>query len=209
MYLINGSSDLLTIRNYIGASDVSDVSDQDIIDLVELNESEIFSESSVQFYSTTVTELYDGDNTGQLYLNHFPVESVSSLIVNGSTFTNYNVYKDINLIKLPNYIYGQLYGQVFIKGLQNVSVTYTYGCLSSEDPNYFNLARKLCFKMTEKDLLIRLSNNKSGGLVSERLDSYQFSYGPRGAYGNSILELNNDIQDLWLKVGRKVMATVF
>jgi len=78
------------------------------------------------FAMTTYTdEKYDGDNTGTLLLNHWPIDTVSSLIAytGGTALTedsDFVVYADEAIIKLMN-------GAVFPTSLREVKITYDAG----------------------------------------------------------------------------------
>ncbi len=66
-------------------------------------------------------EKYDGDGTDILYLERYPIISVTTLIVDDVTITSayYFLYSNMGKIKLD--------GSIFTKDYQNISITYSAG----------------------------------------------------------------------------------
>ena len=81
----------------------------------------------ITFEPVTYTEeLYDGDGTDNLFLNHVPVISVSELkIYNGSTWDTIDAADYALYLKLGKIILTA--GDKFLTGPQYVSVTYSAG----------------------------------------------------------------------------------
>jgi hypothetical protein len=82
--------------------------------------------------TTSYTEEYSGDGTGILLLAHTPVVSVTSLAIEGGTYSasDYEVYTDhIELESSnPDEISGALgLNAIFPKGEKNISITYVAG----------------------------------------------------------------------------------
>jgi len=100
-----------------------------------------------QFASAEYTEYYDGDGEDKLFLDNFPIVSVTSIYDDPD-----RVYPAGTLIASTNYIlykrygYVQLYGSVFSAGAQNIKITYKggYGTGAGEIamPNDIKMALK-------------------------------------------------------------------
>ncbi|MHB1334517.1 MAG: head-tail connector protein [Candidatus Humimicrobiaceae bacterium] len=76
----------------------------------------------VTMINTTYTaEKYDGDGTDVLYLDRYPIVSVTTLIVDEVTITSadYLLYASGGKIRLT--------GSIFTKDYQNISITYSAG----------------------------------------------------------------------------------
>jgi len=73
--------------------------------------------------STYTTEKYDGNDTDSLFLKHYPIVSVSELIIGDDTLTasDFVIY-DEGYLKIDSDTYS-----IFTKDVQNVSVTYIAG----------------------------------------------------------------------------------
>jgi len=68
-----------------------------------------------------LTEEYDGDGTTVLWVDYYPINSITSLTINGETINedDYYLYEKLGKIVLN--------GLVFTKGYQNVEITYNVG----------------------------------------------------------------------------------
>ena len=73
--------------------------------------------------STYTTEKYDGNDTDSLFLKHYPIVSVSELIIGDDTLTasDFVIY-DEGYLKIDSDTYS-----IFTKDVQNVSITYNAG----------------------------------------------------------------------------------
>ena len=73
--------------------------------------------------STYTTEKYDGNNTDSLFLKHYPIVSVSELIIGDDTLTasDFVIY-DEGYLKIDSDDYS-----IFTKDVQNISITYIAG----------------------------------------------------------------------------------
>ena len=73
--------------------------------------------------STYTTEKYDGNNTDSLFLKHYPIVSVSELIIDDDTLTasDFVIY-DEGYLKIDSDDYS-----IFTKDVQSVSITYIAG----------------------------------------------------------------------------------
>jgi hypothetical protein len=92
--------------------------------------------------SQTVTnEYYDGDGSGELWLNHTDIGTISSLSVdedyNGTfvsvTTSHVIVYAKQGRIVLDTARYSAIAVESFTKGNNTVKITYTYGNASPDD----------------------------------------------------------------------------
>jgi len=74
--------------------------------------------------STYTTEKYDGNDTDSLFLKHYPIVSVSELIIGDDTLTasDYKIYNDEGYLKIDSDDYS-----IFTKDVQNISITYIAG----------------------------------------------------------------------------------
>lgn len=88
-----------------------------------INRATDFLEKKVLFRgikARSYTETYDGEGTAELFLNNYPVTSVTNVSIDGTVLnsTDYEVSKDTGIIRF--------YG-LFPEGSSNVTVTYTAG----------------------------------------------------------------------------------
>ena len=79
--------------------------------------------------STYTTEKYDGNDTDSLFLKHYPIVSVSELIIGDDTLTasDFVIY-DEGYLKIDSDDYS-----IFTKDVQNVSITYIAGWGTERD----------------------------------------------------------------------------
>jgi len=104
---------------------------------------------------TYTTELYDGDGTTVLFLKHGPLVAVSELIITSGGVEDTIPSTDYVAELFPAKI-TLTEGDAFIRGVQNVSVTYTAGHSTVPDIVQFAGVRLL------QHYLRKWSDNRSG-----------------------------------------------
>ena len=152
----------------------------------------LLTSTNKKFEETEVTEVYDGDGSSKLFLRHYPVISISSLII-GTTSKDdddYYLYDDIGKIVLKN-------NALFVENKRNVSIIYKWGFV---DEDILKLAKRACFLLASRLVLFAKGNYDSQGLVSEKLDQYTLRY-DNMPYGNQIKDIDNEIQRLIVRIG--------
>ena len=210
MYLLDGVSQ---VRHFSGISDTTVISDEDIVFYIESEESKIFLDCGIKFYSVIVqNELYDGDDTSALVLKNYPVISVEELVVDGTTIgpSDYYFYKDKGMIRLKNGEFESIEG--LGNSYQNVSVSYTYGCPDFEDTSMFKVAQLLVVYTASRDVLYAAgcqSTSEQSGIRTEKLAEYSISYDVNGTYINRLKYLNSLISELSRSLGWTTGARIF
>jgi len=81
------TSDVARTAGLVIASLPSNITEANITSHIEDSESVIDRMCNTKFASTSVTEYYDGNDMRTMMLDHFPVISVSSLTIRGTSIT--------------------------------------------------------------------------------------------------------------------------
>jgi hypothetical protein len=197
--LLNGSTDIMMLRQFTGATSAMVISDDQINYFITSEESLVLKKIGMTFVDTIADEMYDGLGDKTLVLNNYPLRSVSMLEVDGSSVlqSNYYVYTDKCKLVLKN-------GYFSSNNPQNVHVIYTYGVPSAQDPITFELAKQIAFKEVAKKIFLQTGNADSHGIQSEKLGTYSIDFGTKGPYGDTIKGLNDEIQKAYDALGIKV-----
>lgn len=197
-------SDINRVRQEAGNPSFADISDLQIENFLDDAEDYVEKYTGKEFTVVEVTELYDGNGTDTLILDHFPVISLTSLKIEGveQTEDQYFLYKNIGKIVLKNAILtGKGVTKVFPVGHQNVSVSYSYG-----DPKTL-LAKDIVILIAVKRVLLALSNLKSQGAEMEKFGDYTVRFS-NYQYGGIIEQLNRDIEEKLKILGKKINAII-
>lgn len=213
MGMLLQGEDLIRVREFTGACSLQSLSEDMLVFVVNTEEAVVVKTCNMVFENRTITELYDGDGSDTLILENYPVSDISVLLVDGATIlsTGYYLYRDKGMIRLKNGYFTAAdsdHPGGIDDNYQNVSVTYDYGSVVIDDPERFNLAKSIAFNQVCKKVLLMLGNIVSGGISNEKMDEYSISFGSNGAYGNTILELNRQIEAAYKTLGVSVEARI-
>jgi uncharacterized phiE125 gp8 family phage protein len=116
-----------------------------LIEMVERDVKELMNGTVFDAGATyqTYTEYYDGDDSNQLMLRHYPVRAITTVHINSDTPRAYGASA---LIASSNYILDgdngmlTLDGNIFTEGVQTVKVVYTAGWKTTDAPADLKLA---------------------------------------------------------------------
>jgi len=120
------SSTIVTLsemRAYLGVPAGQTGKDNLIISLLDSCNGRIENYLGVTLINSTYTEEYDGDEKSTLFLKHYPIISVSSLTIDGTSQTeddDFFVYNEEGYIKLDSDTFSST-------DLHNVDITYSAG----------------------------------------------------------------------------------
>jgi Phage gp6-like head-tail connector protein len=124
-------TDLDSVRQWLRL-DTADTSDDVFLgDLITAASAAIATYCNRNFGLATYTETYNGNGQPSLFLLQRPVQSVSTVVVNGITITPAQVSGGIGWTNDGACLY--LAGGMFWQGNQNVQVTYIAGVPYSSD----------------------------------------------------------------------------
>lgn len=100
----------------------------------------------VTMINSQYAEIYDGDGTDTLFLEHYPIVAISSLKLDGEALDSddYYIYPYKGYIRLAD--------SVFTKDYQNIEITYTagWGVTRDDIPDALKLALKMWVERTFK-----------------------------------------------------------
>lgn len=121
---------IVTVDEIRPLLDLKDESEDDLILIIiegVTDQIEKYCNRTFESGGVSYSETYDGNNGLELYLNHRPIISVSSLVITDSAgtadiipSTDYKLYLSVGKIKLTE-------GDTFLSGDLNVAVTYLAG----------------------------------------------------------------------------------
>ena len=122
--------------------------------------------------STYTTEKYDGNDTDSLFLKHYPIVSVSELIIGDDTLTTATdfVIYDEGYLKIDSDDYS-----IFTKDVQNISITYIagWGTLISDVPDVLKNTLKTwvmrVFKAEVIDFSMRFDESSLANIKSQMM----------------------------------------
>lgn len=176
--------DIATIRNETGIP-TSEIDDDRVLELAADFERTINKLTSLVFEETEVTEKHDGNGLQHIFLDNSPIISVSKLKIGDTEISIYYIYNKSGYISLPN-------GSLFTEGLQNVSITYKYGFISTN--NEFKIAKELNLLMLYKRMFEISGSTKSQGVTSEKFGDYSLTF-EEMPYKGQISELKEAIKE--------------
>lgn len=150
---------------------------------------ENYCQRSLRNYS--ITGYYDGDYTDTLFINNYPINSISGLaykIYSGATFTDYNLTDDVFIYDT----YIKLNDKKFPSGNQNVRIYYNAGFITIPDD-----IKKIAIESVVEIL-------KESNLGSSRLgiESTNINSGVGGGSENyfSLTNRHRDVLDAYKKI---------
>lgn len=163
------------VADYLGV-DASNIKD----DWIEWGTYYIDLYCNCIFREKTVTEKYDINKSGDsvLFLDHFPVVSVTEVKNDGDTMDtdDYLVYEGEGMIKLADDFVGNIYNVgAFVKGRQKVEVTYKYGRASV--PDEIEWAATVLVANIAFSSLVNSGVIKFGNVTEESIGKYSYKEG--------------------------------
>ena len=143
------------------------------------------------FREKTVTEKYDINKSGQsvLFLDHFPVVSVTSVTNDGEVMDadDYLIYNEEGIIKLADDFVGNIYNVgAFVYGRQKVAVTYKYGRVSV--PDEIEWAATVIASQIAFTSLVNSGEIKFGNVTEERIGEYSYKEGNQSSIKDDVYE---------------------
>lgn len=164
----------------------------DVMWFIERAIAEVELMTERKYESTSITETYVGDNTNELFLDHHPILTLTTLTINGTSITPDYVDKWLNIGKLiltdeaeeSKFIQNQL-------GERTTSVTYTYG--TSTVPVYIK-------RLTECLTALMVLTYQTGGTYDD-VTSYSMG-GLEASVGEPWVNINATVKYIEKEVDR-------
>jgi hypothetical protein len=172
------------VADYLGV-DVSNIQ-EDWIDwasaYIELYTNAIFGE-------VATVEKKDIEKSGvtQIFLDHFPVISVTELKNDGEVVdtADYLVYEEEGIIKFADDFLGNIYNVgAFVKGRQSVEVTYRYGY--SSVPDEISWAATVIASQIAFTSLVNSGAISFGNVIEEEIGEYRYRESARSSVQDQI-----------------------
>lgn len=145
-------------------------------------------------YTTYTSAKFDGSGTPSLWLDHFPVVSISSLKENGITLTkdtDFVIGRMGRIVRIAGTVSDGYTESNWAKGNQNIEVTYKAGYYIETDPEdgaeeMPDDLQMACVKQ------VGIENKRFG---AEDWDRTSMSF-PDGSYAKNIVELHPQVKDI-------------
>lgn len=172
---------LITVQEYKDYYNITNTS-QNLIILNSINFAQSLAECflSTNLKQTTyANETHDG-GVSIIFLDNFPVTTISSVVEDGNVTTDYTAYKDEGkLVKGTNVRNTYGYDPTFAGGLQGVSISYTAGYTDTSGSNPLPDALRLALlKLT--NFLINDRKSANPKLVRQTLHGEERQFGKLG-----------------------------
>ncbi|MDD5013728.1 MAG: hypothetical protein PHW73_01325 [Atribacterota bacterium] len=161
---------LAEMRSFLNVPNGQTGKDDLLIDLLDSYNSEIEEYLGVTLINSTYTETYDGNGKDYLFLDHYPIASVTSLIIDDVELTedtDFYVHGDEGYIKLD--------GSTFTVDLNNVDIVYVagHGAARANISNVLKNALKTwvsrVWKAENIDFSTQFDNSNMGYLRSQMM----------------------------------------
>lgn len=130
------------------------------------------------FETQEKTETLDGNGATYMFLNRYPVKSITSLKINGTTVTKYYLYKDTGKVVLKSDSEVGYFDNTYP---QSVEITYTYGHdldfdLPANNPLAYTI-RNLTLKIASISAWIQQIGGTFDDVTSYQLPEFSASKG--------------------------------
>ena len=155
---------------------------------------------------TTVTgELHDGKAETHIFLDHYPVISLTAVSIDDTAQDLDNLWYRNNIIGFKAALVTSLDPLVatFTAGYKNVSISYTHGV-----PDKKPIAEETATLLVAIRALRAKGAKSSGGIDSEKYDKYNVKYG-KEPYGGMISGYKEQIEENLNTLGRVRKFEIF